>query len=220
VIRFNLLPYRQQQQLVRRKHFFAQLAICAFATCAGLAATTWWTAMQIDRQGVRNDRLTQEQNTLSSELAEIARLEGEIQGLARRIDTIASLNTDRTLLSSLLNDLHDGIPHDASLVDFNLKYKTLEINGLASSNERLAQWLAKLAKLETLKSSSLKLVKQDASTLGAPTAVAKPANGSAPAQPGGGDVSVPQGPGARTFAILAQANRRGPDLNSTPNGAR
>jgi Tfp pilus assembly protein PilN len=178
------------------------------------ASMSWWVGFQIQRQQTRNDLLTQEQNKLSAELAEISRLEGEISSLSRRIDTIASLDIDRTLLNALIQQLLQTIPPEISLADFSVKSKSIEISGQTSSNERLSEWLNSLAKQDALVGPSLKVVKQDPPITQPAATTTKDGKPIPPVQ-------MANTVAPKSFSILAQANRKGPEFSvSTSAGGK
>ena len=202
VIRFNLIPYREFGLKKRRQQFGVQAAAVALLTGGVLLAATQWVDDQFALQQLRNERLSQEEGRLTAEIREVTRIEKEVQALVTRINTIASLDTDRTLATQLINDLAQTQPLEVSLDQVVIKQSSLELSGKTSSNEKLSTWLLALEKQMALRGLFLKIVKQDMPVLPA-------------GNPAAGQTALPVAP--KSFSILATLNRKGPDLTVNPS---
>jgi len=144
VILINLLPHREAARKRRRESFYATLG--AAALLGGLiagAAYVWYQA-QISSQQSKNTYLQSEIKKLESEIKEISTLQGEIAALKARQQAVEDLQGDRNMPVHLLNELVRQLPDGVYLASMKQADRTVTLQGMAQSNERVSELLRNL----------------------------------------------------------------------------
>ena len=199
MILINLLPHREAARKRRRESFYVTLG--AAALLGGLiagAAYVWYQA-QISTQQSKNSYLQAEIKKLESEIKEISTLQAEITALKARQQAVENLQGDRNLPVHLLNELVRQLPDGVYLASMKQTDRTVTLQGMAQSNERVSEllrnlgngspWLVKPELVEitagtvTLNPRDQRRVANFTMRIGLkrPTDVAKPAAGAAAA---------------------------------------
>jgi type IV pilus assembly protein PilN len=145
VILINLLPHREAARKRRRDVFNVSLAASAIlGGLIALAVFLWYQAAISVQQGT-NLALETEIKKLESQIKEISGLESEIAALRARQQAVEDLQSDRNLpvhlLTEMVNQLPDGV-YISKMVQVD---QLVTINGVAQSNERVAELIRNLA---------------------------------------------------------------------------
>ena len=144
MILINLLPHREAARKRRRETFYATLG--AAALLGGLiagAAYVWYQA-QISSQQSKNSFLQAEITKLETEIKEISTLQSEITALKARQQAVEDLQGDRNLPVHLLNELVRQLPDGVYLAGMKQEDRTVTLQGMAQSNERVSELLRNL----------------------------------------------------------------------------
>ena len=144
MILINLLPHREAARKRRRESFYATLG--AAALLGGLiagAAYVWYQA-QISSQQSKNTYLQSEIKKLESEIKEISTLQAEIAALKARQQAVEDLQGDRNMPVHLLNELVRQLPDGVYLASMKQNDRTVTLQGMAQSNERVSELLRNL----------------------------------------------------------------------------
>ncbi len=145
MILINLLPHREAARKRRRDVFNVSLAASAIlGGLIALAVFLWYQAAISVQQGT-NLALETEIKKLESQIKEISGLESEIAALRARQQAVEDLQSDRNLpvhlLTEMVNQLPDGV-YISKMVQVD---QLVTINGVAQSNERVAELIRNLA---------------------------------------------------------------------------
>ena len=145
MILINLLPHREAARKRRRDVFNVSLAASAvLGGLIALAVFLWYQAAISVQQGT-NLALETEIKKLESQIKEISGLESEIAALRARQQAVEDLQSDRNLpvhlLTEMVNQLPDGV-YISKMVQVD---QLVTINGVAQSNERVAELIRNLA---------------------------------------------------------------------------
>ena len=145
MILINLLPHREAAKLKRKESFFVSLV--ASALFGGLLAVLIfvWYQVQITDQKARNTVLRTENARLDVQIKEVATLQKEISGLRSRQEAVEDLQTERNLPVHLLNEIVKQVPDGIFVKSFKQDGALVAINGVAQSNERVAEFLRNLS---------------------------------------------------------------------------
>lgn len=145
MILINLLPHREAAKLKRKESFFVSLS--ASALLGGLLAVLIfvWYQVQITEQQARNTVLRTENARLDVQIKEVASLQKEISGLRSRQEAVEDLQTERNLPVHLLNEIVKQVPDGIFVKSFKQDGALVAINGVAQSNERVAEFLRNLS---------------------------------------------------------------------------
>lgn len=145
MILINLLPHREERRQLRKKAFFAGLAVSA-AVGVGIVAL-WYLVLQqmIGTQQERNAYLSAETKKLEEQIKDIASLRADIESLKARQKAVEDLQTDRNLPVHLLNELVARTPEGVYLTSIRQDGQVVAVTGIAQTNERVSEFLRNTA---------------------------------------------------------------------------
>jgi len=146
IVLINLLPHREAQRKKRREAFYA--GVVASILAGGLVLALGYTALSemISQQQSRNDFLKAENTKLDGQIKDIASLRSEIEALRARQDAVEGLQADRNLPVHLFDDLTRDTPAGVQLSQIRQEGSTVLIQGVALSQERVADFLRNLSR--------------------------------------------------------------------------
>jgi type IV pilus assembly protein PilN len=145
VILINLLPHRELARK-RRKELF-NIGLGASALVGGLVAGTMFLSLQaqISSQKDINQILQTDIAKFDAQIKDIAGLEAEIAALRARQQAVEDLQSDRNLPVHLLTELVRQLPDGVFISSMRQEGQSLELKGVAQSNERVSELLRNLA---------------------------------------------------------------------------
>ena len=144
MILINLLPHREAARKRRREAFFVSLGAAALAGGVIAGAIYAWYAAQISTQQSRNTVLQSEIKRLEGQIKDIANLQAEIAALRARQQAVEDLQADRNMPVHLLNELVKQLPDGVYVTAVRQDNQTVNITGIAQSNERVSELLRNL----------------------------------------------------------------------------
>lgn len=144
MIRINLLPHREQRRKERRHQFFALAgAMLLLGVGIGLAVHLVISGY-IDAQESKNDLFKTEIAKLDKDIAEIKRLQEQIDALLARKKVIESLQSYRAETVHVFNELARLVPEGVVLKSLKQTGLKIELKGLAQSNARVSTLMRNL----------------------------------------------------------------------------
>jgi type IV pilus assembly protein PilN len=145
MILINLLPHREEARKRRKEAFFVSLGIAALlgGVICGLIYVMYQA--RISNQNDRNTFLQAEITKLENEIKEVSTLQAEIAGLRARQQAVESLQADRNLPVYLLTELVKQLPDGVYVTSMKQEDVTINLQGFAQSQERVAELLRNLA---------------------------------------------------------------------------
>ncbi|MCB1929079.1 MAG: PilN domain-containing protein [Rhodocyclaceae bacterium] len=144
MIRINLLPHREQKRKDRRQQFYALVGLMALAGgLVGFAVHTFISS-EIDRQNARNAFIERENAALDKQIAEIRRLREQIDALLARKQVIESLQTHRSGVVRLFNEIAVQMPEGVYLTTVQQTGDKVMLAGYAQSNARVSTLMRNL----------------------------------------------------------------------------
>ena len=144
MILINLLPHREAARKRRRENFYASLGAAALIGGLLAGAGYVWLQTQITEQQSKNGFLQAEIKKLDNEIKEISTLQAEITALSARQQAVEDLQGDRNLPVHLLNELVRQLPDGVYLTSMKEDNRTVTLQGMAQSNERVSELLRNL----------------------------------------------------------------------------
>ncbi|MGJ7580591.1 PilN domain-containing protein [Variovorax sp. RHLX14] len=144
MILINLLPHREAARKRRRETFYATLGAAALLGGLIAGAAYVWYQSQISGQQSKNAFLQAEITKLEAEIKEISTLQSEITALKARQQAVEDLQGDRNLPVHLLNELVRQLPDGVYLASMKQEDRTVTLQGMAQSNERVSELLRNL----------------------------------------------------------------------------
>jgi type IV pilus assembly protein PilN len=144
VILINLLPHREAARK-RRKDQFLVFAASAAVLGAALSALVHTSVQaEVDAQRARNAYLQEETGKLEVQIKDIAGLQAEIASLKARQAAVENLQSDRNTPVHLLDELVNKLPDGVYLVSMKQENQSVQLVGVAQSQERVSELLRNL----------------------------------------------------------------------------
>ena len=145
MILINLLPHREEARKRRKEAFQATMFASFLLGLVVAGAIYWWFQVMITDQQSKNTFLQQEIKVLESQIKEIASIEDEIASLRARQKAVEDLQSDRNLPVHLLTELVKQLPDGVYVTAIRQSGQTINMQGMAQSNERVSELLRNLA---------------------------------------------------------------------------
>lgn len=144
MIRINLLPHREQRRKERRQQFYVLLgAVVALGGVIALAVHLVIGAY-IEAQEERNNIFKAEIAKLDKDIAEIKRLQAQIEELLGRKRVIETLQTYRAETVHIFNEMARLVPEGVVLRSLKQNGLVIELRGQAQSNSRVSTLMRNL----------------------------------------------------------------------------
>jgi len=145
VILINLLPHREAARKRRREGFQATMVASAIVGLLIAGLIYWVLQTLIADQQAKNGVLKSEIQVLEGQIKEIANIEEEIAALRARQKAVEDLQADRNLPVHLLTELVKQLPDGVYVTSLKQTNQSIEIRGVAQSNERISEMLRNLS---------------------------------------------------------------------------
>jgi len=145
VILINLLPHREAARKRRREGFQATMVASAIVGLLIAGLIYWVLQTLIADQQAKNGVLKSEIQVLEGQIKEIANIEEEIAALRARQKAVEDLQADRNLPVHLLTELVKQLPDGVYVTSLKQTNQSIEIKGVAQSNERISEMLRNLS---------------------------------------------------------------------------
>ncbi|MHB8455472.1 MAG: PilN domain-containing protein [Acidiferrobacterales bacterium] len=142
--RLNLLPWRQ----MRRKEQDRQLLSVGVGAAILMLLILFYAYLnvtgRIDNQNKRNLYLTAEIKKLDGQIAAIKELKKQRDALIARMQVIEQLQSDRTQIVHVFDDLVRKLPEGVYLTSFQQSGMNITLSGVAQSNARVSALMRNL----------------------------------------------------------------------------
>lgn len=142
--KINLLPWRAERRKQRQKEFYGMLGGAAvLAVLLGFVVVKYFDFL-LDSQREKNTRLQQEIAQLDSAIKEIEALDKRKAELLARKAVIEQLQSSRSLMVHLFDELVRTIPDGVKLNSIKQTGDKLTLDGIAQSNARVSSYMLAL----------------------------------------------------------------------------
>jgi len=158
-VRINLLPHRQIKRAERQRQFGLMAAAMAMLGLLVIFAGYSKISADISAQNSRNQRLQVANTELDGKIKEIQGLKAKISQLKERIQAVESLQNNRSLAVTMLDEIARRIPDSVKLKSLKQKADIITLEGLADTNKRVADLVGNLGNSIILSSPQLIEVK-------------------------------------------------------------
>ncbi len=142
--RINLLPWRAERRKQREREFYMMLGATAVVAVLAVFFASYWMGMRIDNQNERNAYLTEQITSLDKDIETIKNLEKVRSQLLARKEIIEDLQSNRSQMVHLFDQLSRTIPDGTRLTSLNQAGDKLTLEGLAESSTRVATYMRSL----------------------------------------------------------------------------
>lgn len=138
MIRINLLPHRAEKRRARQVQFIALSVISVLLGALLVGFVHAAISSQISYQERRNAYLKQETEVLDKQIAEIKKLREQTQSLLARKDAVEKLQSDRSDVVHLLDQMLRILPDGVYLKTLKQTGNKINVVGYAQSNARIS----------------------------------------------------------------------------------
>lgn len=156
--RLNLLPWRE----LRRREQDRQLLTIAIGAWLLMGTIVFYAHIHmsdlIETQNQRNAFLQKEIAELDKQIKEIAELKKKRADLVARMNVIQQLQTDRTRVVRIFDELTRKLPEGVHFTTFKRQGDNLALTGVAQSNARVSALMRNLASSDWFADPSLDVI--------------------------------------------------------------
>ena len=151
----NLLPWREERRQELRKEFLTVLGAVALAAVVVVLLANRVYSAWIDNQNGRNEYLQTNINELNRQVAEIKELEAKRRELLDRMKVIQDLQGTRPLIVRVFDEIVRTLPDGVFYQSLARNEKTIELSGIAESNNRVSSLMRQFDRSEWFENPNL-----------------------------------------------------------------
>lgn len=164
--RINLLPWRAERRKQREREFYMMLVATAVAAVLVFFCASYWMSMRIDNQTERNNYLDAQIKLLDKDIETIKNLEKVRSQLLARKEIIEDLQSNRSQMVHLFDQLSRSIPDGTRLTSLKQAGDKLTLEGVAESSTRVATYMRSLENSPYLGKADLARIESKEGTAG------------------------------------------------------
>ncbi len=154
----NLLPWREARRKGQQRRFALFAAGWTISAAAMVLGGYFYVGDQIGAQQVRNDFLKEKIAALDQSIASIKELKKEKQQLMSRMEVIGELQSSRTAIVHMLDELARLVPGGVYFTAMRQSGTVLEIEGVAQSNANVSDLMRYLDSAEWVGNPRLEVI--------------------------------------------------------------
>ena len=140
----NLLPWREEERRRKQKEFI-NIAVGAGVVMLGVIVLVHLqVAGMISNQDNRNKFMDEQIAIVDKEIEEINSLEKEKAALLARMKVIQELQGTRPVIVHIFDEIAKNLPEQAYLIDVKRTGKSINLEGVADSNDYVSQLMRNL----------------------------------------------------------------------------
>jgi type IV pilus assembly protein PilN len=158
MIRINLLPHRAEKRRARQVQYIGLSAISGLLGVVLVGLVHGWNSTNISHQERRNAFLKEEIAKLDTQIAEIKKLREETAALLERKNTVEKLQSDRSDVVHLLDQMLRILPDGVYLKSIKQTENRINLVGYAQSNARVSTLMRAIEDSPWLESPDLVVV--------------------------------------------------------------
>jgi len=155
----NLLPWRDQRREEQKRAFLAVLGLVAAAGVLSVILADRVVNSQIEEQRARNSYLGSNIRELDKQVAEIRDLQRKRNQLIERMRVIQELQGNRPIIVRVLDQLVRTVPDGVFYTSVTARANTIDVTGVAESNNRVSSLMRRLDASEWLTGPNLDAVR-------------------------------------------------------------
>lgn len=155
MIRINLLPHRELKRAARQRQLIFLAASIATLAALIIVLVHGIIGGKIDSQNARNAYLESETAKLDKQIDEIKKLKEQIQAMLSRKTVVETLQSNRSQSVYLLDQMVRLLPDGVYLKAFKQTGASVNVQGYAQSNARVATFIRNLEASQWLEAPEL-----------------------------------------------------------------
>lgn len=151
----NLLPWREELRAERQRNFVSSLGLSVALAILFLVLADRIMDTNLDAQNARNQFLAENIELVDRKVAEIRDLRSQRKLLLERMRVIQELQGNRPIIVRVLDELVRTVPDGVYYYNLGASDGTLNIEGIAESNNRVSSLMRRLDASDWLEDPSL-----------------------------------------------------------------
>lgn len=156
----NLLPWREKQREQDKKIFTTLIIAAALGSAALVFMVYLYSIQLINNQTERNSILKKEIKILDADLLEIKELKTLKQALIARMSIIQNLQSTRTLMVHLFDELIKVVPSGIYITQLERKNDIVTLYGYSESNTNISILMRNIEINEWIQAPALTEIKK------------------------------------------------------------
>lgn len=156
--KINLLPWREERRKLRNREAQTLFFATAFASVLVVLLIVFQYGRLIDGQLARNQLLETEIAAVDRKIKEVEEFEKERSRLLSRKQIIEQLQSSRSIMVHLFDDLVRTLPEGVRLASIKQAGDILTMEGSAESNARVSEYMRNLENSRWLGNPDLQIV--------------------------------------------------------------
>ncbi len=158
--RINLLPWRLERRKQRQNEFFGMLGAAAvLAALVAFGLIQYFNGVEQNQQA-RNAYLDRQIAEVDAKIKDIENLEAERASLLQRKQVIEDLQSNRSQMVHLFDELVRTIPEGIRLTSIKQAGQQLTLDGVAQSNARVSAYMRSIEASGYMKQPDLSIIEQ------------------------------------------------------------
>ena len=154
----NLLPWREELRSEKQRQL-TNVAVGAGVVMLGIVVLVHLqVAGMINNQDNRNTYMDQQIAIVDKQIKEIDSLEKEKKALLERMTVIQELQGTRPVIVHLFDEIAKTLPEQAVLLNINRKKDSINLEGVADSNDYVSQFMRNLNESPWLTNPKLSVI--------------------------------------------------------------
>jgi type IV pilus assembly protein PilN len=156
--RINLLPWRDDRRQIRKREFWTQMITAGALSALAVFGGVMFMDKQNELQESNNAYLTAQIAVLDAKIVEINALEKSKAKLLKKKEIIENLQGDRSLMVNIFDQIARTIPDGVALGAIKQTADSIQLDGKAQSEARVAQYMRNLDDSPYMKDPDLNIV--------------------------------------------------------------
>ncbi len=157
----NLLPWRELKREQEKKLFTTLLLVCIVVAVFIVFLINSYASGLVSNQITRNQMLQKEINDMDAQIKEIKNLQKAREMLISRMSIVQHLQSTRTLMVHLFDELINVIPSGIYLAQIDGKNDVISISGHTESNTFVSMLMRNIENNDWLHNPILTEIKKD-----------------------------------------------------------
>ncbi|QMT59645.1 PilN domain-containing protein [Legionella sp. PC997] len=157
----NLLPWRELKREQEKKLFMTMLLLCIVLSAFIVFLINSYASGLVSNQTTRNEMLQKEINDMDAQIKEIKNLKKTKELLISRMSIVQHLQSTRTLMVHLFDELINVIPAGVYFTQINGKNDVITVIGYAESNTFVSILMRNIENNEWLHDPVLSQIKRE-----------------------------------------------------------
>jgi len=160
----NLLPWREDLRKQLNQEFGIIAAVFAAVAFVIILVASVYYGQLIDNQEGRNQFMQAEIAKLDTKIEAIKTIKAKKERLLQRITTIQKLQTNRTEIVHLFDEMVRRLPDGVYLESMAQKGNNLTMKGVAESNTRVSELVRNIEASEWMTAPRIDVIKRNTSS--------------------------------------------------------